>query len=69
ARPCASVTVVANSAMEADALSTAIFVLGPEKGLALAERLPGVAAVIVAEDHGALQWWATPNIRGKLEVL
>ncbi|MDZ7393926.1 MAG: FAD:protein FMN transferase, partial [candidate division KSB1 bacterium] len=42
ARPCASVTVVANSAMEADALSTAIFVLGPEKGLALAERLPGV---------------------------
>jgi FAD:protein FMN transferase len=35
----ASVTVIAASAMLADALATAAFVLGPEHGLALLERL------------------------------
>ncbi len=42
-----SVTVVAPSATEADGLSTALFVMGPEKGLALAESLPGVEALFV----------------------
>ena len=34
----ASVTVIARSAMLADALATAAFVLGPDDGLALLER-------------------------------
>jgi FAD:protein FMN transferase len=34
----ASVTVVASSAMVADALATAAFILGPERGIALLER-------------------------------
>ena len=41
----ASVTVVAPSAMAADALATAAFVLGPKEGLALLER-EGVDGVI-----------------------
>jgi thiamine biosynthesis lipoprotein len=43
---CKSVTVVSNSATLADALSTAIFVLGQEKGMKLAEKL-GVGIIIV----------------------
>jgi thiamine biosynthesis lipoprotein len=34
-----------------DGLDTGIFVLGPETGMALVERLPGVEAVIV-DDQG-----------------
>ncbi|MBM4330577.1 MAG: FAD:protein FMN transferase [Deltaproteobacteria bacterium] len=47
ARESQSVTVMAPSAMDADALATAIFILGPEKGLSLIERLPNVHTIIV----------------------
>jgi thiamine biosynthesis lipoprotein len=43
---CASVTTLASSAMVADALSTAAFVLGPIDGLALLER-HGIDGVII----------------------
>ncbi len=49
ARSCQSVTVIAREGMMADGLDTGIFVLGPEQGMALVERLPDVEAVIV--DH------------------
>ena len=42
-----SVTVVAPTAVQADALSTALFVLGPERGMVLVEELPGVEALLV----------------------
>lgn len=47
----ASVTVVADSAIEADALSTGIFVMGLEKGLALVNKLPNVQTIILYEDN------------------
>lgn len=47
ARECQSVTIMAPSAMDADALATSVFVLGPKKGFALLERLPDVQAIIV----------------------
>jgi thiamine biosynthesis lipoprotein len=43
----ASVTVVAPTATEADALSTTLFVIGPERGMALVESLPHVEAVLI----------------------
>ena len=49
------VTVVAPTAMDADALSTAAFVLGPVDGLALLERLDGVEGLIVTKDQRQLQ--------------
>lgn len=38
------VTVVAPDGMTADALATAVSVMGSDRGMAMAERLPGVAA-------------------------
>ncbi len=42
-----SATVIASEALWADALATAVLVLGPEAGLALLERLPDVEGVVV----------------------
>jgi thiamine biosynthesis lipoprotein len=43
----ASVTVVAPDGATADALETSVYIMGPEKGLELVERMPGVAALYV----------------------
>jgi thiamine biosynthesis lipoprotein len=43
----ASVTVIGQTAMHADALATALMVLGPEKGLELAEREQLAALLII----------------------
>lgn len=42
-----SVTLLAPTSFEADALDTAVFVMGWQRGLQLVERLPGIEAVIV----------------------
>jgi thiamine biosynthesis lipoprotein len=47
ANACQSVTIWADTAFEADGLDDAVFVLGPERGLALVEATPGAGAVIV----------------------
>lgn len=46
------VSVVAPTAMAADALSTAVGVLGVERGLALIEKMPDTAALIVRQEDG-----------------
>jgi thiamine biosynthesis lipoprotein len=45
-----AVSVIASSAMEADALSTALLVLGPRDGISLLEELPGAEGVMVTKD-------------------
>ena len=47
ARGCQSVTIIAKEGVMADGLDTGIFVMGPEKGMALIESLSGVEGVIV----------------------
>jgi thiamine biosynthesis lipoprotein len=42
-----SVTVIADNATDADALATAVSVMGAEKGLALIEKLPGTEAILI----------------------
>ena len=47
-----SVTIITGVSAIADALSTAVFVLGYEKGNALVESMDGVEAIFVFEDMG-----------------
>lgn len=47
ARGCQGVTVIGKNAAETDALSTAVFVLGPKSGMKLIESLPGIEALII----------------------
>lgn len=42
-----SVTVLTERSIDADALSTSVFVLGKEKGLALINRLPNTSAILI----------------------
>lgn len=50
ARGCQSVTIIAREGVWADGLDTGIFVLGPERGMALVEHLQDVEAIIVDQD-------------------
>ncbi|MGV3502949.1 MAG: FAD:protein FMN transferase [Adhaeribacter sp.] len=51
------VSIVARSGLEADWLSTTVSVLGPQKGLRLADQTRGAAAVFVRRHPGPLQQW------------
>lgn len=57
----ASVSVVAPTAMMADALATALIVMGPDRGPALAGQLGLPALFIVREGPGRLRDIATPE--------
>ncbi|MFH0846627.1 MAG: FAD:protein FMN transferase [Chloroflexota bacterium] len=48
---CISVTIVAGSGTQADALATSVFVLGPEKGMRLVESMDDVECFIVDTDR------------------
>ncbi|MDW7711861.1 MAG: FAD:protein FMN transferase, partial [Deferrisomatales bacterium] len=50
ARGCQAVTVWAPDALTADALATAVFVLGPEEGLALLEAEPEAEGLVVGAE-------------------
>lgn len=62
-----SATVLAKTSVQADALSTALFVLGPERGIALADSLPGVEAMMIYQMGEQLQWRATRTFKNILE--
>jgi len=50
AEECQSVTILSKDGMTSDALSTAVFVLGPEKGYSLCQKVRGVECLIVDKD-------------------
>ncbi|HUT31067.1 MAG TPA: FAD:protein FMN transferase [Sedimentisphaerales bacterium] len=43
-----SVTIICSNAIDADALATAVSVMGPQKGLALIEKLPDTEAILIS---------------------
>jgi len=66
ARGCRSVTIVADSPLVADGLSTGVFILGPAAGMALIERLPHVEGVIVSAANEVL---ISSGLRSRLIAL
>lgn len=64
ARGAAGVTVIAPDATTADALATGLFVMGPERGMRLAERLDGVAALFLDSDLDTTRTRGFPEVRG-----
>ncbi|MCD5415701.1 FAD:protein FMN transferase [Candidatus Bipolaricaulota bacterium] len=51
ARASSSASVVAGTGMEADALATAVFILGPIAGIDLVHAIPGVEVLVVGYDE------------------
>lgn len=66
ATACRSVTVWARDAFTADAVDDAVFILGPEKGLALVESLDEAGAVIVDARNKV---WVSERLKDKVQVL
>ncbi|MBQ9827879.1 MAG: FAD:protein FMN transferase [Lachnospiraceae bacterium] len=46
-----SVTILADNSTDADALSTAVFVMGPEKGMMLIDSLENVECIMITDDR------------------
>jgi thiamine biosynthesis lipoprotein len=61
-----SVTVMARDALTADGLSKSLFILGPEKGMALLKKLPGVEAVWVDAENKV---HTTPGLADRVKIL
>jgi len=62
------VTIVADTCIEADALATALMVMGKEKGLKLIEKLPNTEAVITEEIEGKLDIFYTPGLKESIKI-
>ncbi len=58
-----SVTIWAPTALTADEIDDAVFILGPQKGLALVESLDGVGAVIVDARNRV---WTSKRLEGRV---
>jgi thiamine biosynthesis lipoprotein len=66
ARLSRSVTLVTDRAVIADALAKGVFILGPDEGMALIERTPGVQGVIVSAKNEVS---ISSGLRGRLMLL
>jgi len=70
ARKCVSVTIVAPTTMEADALATGIFVLGPQAGMKVIEAHPGIEGVILFQKNAReLGYLVSSGLQKKLTVV
>lgn len=66
ATACRSVTIWAKDALTADAIDDAVFILGPEKGLAIVESIDDAGAVIV---DALNKVWVSSRLRDRLHLI
>ncbi len=60
-----SATIISNSSIDADALSTGTYVLGLEKGMELIENINGVECIIITEDKGV---YLSSGMKGQFKI-
>ena len=65
----AGTTVIAPDAMTADALSTTLFILGPQKGAELLKKHPGCEAIWIPDTPNDLTLFATPGFAARLSAI
>lgn len=58
-----SVTIIADTSLAADALSTGVYIMGVEKGLTLLEQLPGIEGILITDSK---EVFATSGARDML---
>jgi len=63
---CQSVTIICKEGMVADALATAVFVLGPEKGYVLCQKLKGVDCLIVDKEGKII---LSPGLKNRISFI
>lgn len=61
-----SVTIITECSFDADALSTTIFLMGPEKGMELIENLGEVEAIVITKDREII---TSSKIKDALSIL
>jgi len=66
AHGCQSVTVVAREGVMADGLDTGIFVMGPQRGMELVEKLAGVEAIIVDQGGKVL---VSSGLKDRIQII
>ncbi len=64
-RQLVSVTMALHNSADGDIFSTALLILGPERGLELLRQFPGVEAIMIAADGRVI---VSPGLEGKAEI-
>jgi thiamine biosynthesis lipoprotein len=63
---CQSVSIVHKDCMTADGLATAVFVLGPEKGYVLCQKIDGANCFILRKDDTVI---LSPGLKNRLSLV
>ena len=63
-----SATIVASEGAYADALATAVMVLGKEKGMQVINSLPDAKALLIWKEGNELKWSASSGLESKVEI-
>ena len=66
AEECQSVTIICHEGMMADALATAVFVLGPEKGYSLCQKIEGADCLIVDKEGKII---LSPGLKNRISFI
>ena len=68
ANKCISVTILTKEAIIADAMSTTVFVLGPELGMDFVDKFENIEAIILFEQDEKLKWNISNGLKNRFII-